>query len=188
MLEKVPETLGKALAGVRAGIDETLYESPDVARLPDTLTLTSTAFADGGPLPVRATEDGEGISPAVAWSGIPAEARELVLIVEDADSPTPNPIVHAIVHRLPAADGGIEEGALSGGAPAIALGRNTFLKTGWLPPDPPTGHGAHRYCFQLFALDAPADLADAPGRGAVAAAVKAHGIARGRLIGTYERT
>ena len=185
MLEKVPETLGKALAGVRAGIERTLYETEPT--LPATLRVTSPAFTEGGALDPRYTEDGAGTSPPLAWSNVPAGAGSLVLLVEDADSPTPNPIVHAIVHRLPPTDGGLPEGALVGASVGRAVGRNSFLKPGWLPPDPPTGHGDHRYCFQLFTLAAAAELPDEPGRGAVAEAVRAHGLTRGRLIGTYRR-
>lgn len=54
-----------------------------------TMYLTSSAFADGGAIPATHTCDGEDISPPLAWSGIPAGARSLVLIVEDPDAPDP---------------------------------------------------------------------------------------------------
>ena len=68
-----------------------------------------------------------------------------------------------------------------------ALGKNSFMATGWLPPDPPTGHGAHRYCFQIFALDVVPELEQGAGRGAVIEALKGHVLAKGLLVGTYER-
>ena len=62
------------------------------------------------------------------------------------------------------------------------------MKPGWLPPDPPTGHGAHRYCFQLFALGGVPALEEGAGRGAVVKALaEARVLARGMLVGTYER-
>ncbi len=67
------------------------------------------------------------------------------------------------------------------------LGRNSFLKAEYLPPDPPTRHGPHRYAVQVFALDTPLSLAFEPGRGAVVAAMTGHVLATGLLIGTYER-
>lgn len=185
MLEKVPEMLGHALGGVRAGLDHTLYERE--AGLLATITVTSPAFAEGAALDARFTEDGAGTSPPLAWTGVPAGTQELVLLVEDADSPTPKPIVHLVAFGLAAADGQIGEGAFSGEMAHAGAGRNTFGKTGWLPPDPPTGHGDHRYCFQLFALDRVSGLDQAAGRTAIAEMVAAHGIARGRLIGTYRR-
>ncbi len=79
-----------------------------------------------------------------------------MLLVEDADSPTPKPIVHAIAWDLDArerrpARGRAREPRLRGTVEEV--GKNPFLKAGWLPPDPPTGHGPHRYLFQVYALN-----------------------------------
>ncbi len=68
------------------------------------------------------------------------------------------------------------------------MGRNSFLRRGWLPPDPPTGHGEHRYAFQLFALDRQAgDPGETPGRDALIEAMAGHVLAAGLLVGTYSR-
>lgn len=72
----------------------------------------SAAFNDYAPIPRRYTADGEGISPPLHWNDAPAEAASLLLIVEDPDTPTPQPLVHAIVINLPRGDGSLEEGAL----------------------------------------------------------------------------
>jgi len=66
-------------------------------------------------------------------------------------------------------------------------GRNSYLRAGWLPPDPPPGHGTHRYAFQLFALAAGADFGDTPGRDEVLEVLRERAIASGCLIGTYAR-
>ena len=67
-------------------------------------------------------------------------------------------------------------------------GRNSYLQASWLPPDPPPGHGVHRYAFQLFALDgSAAAFSETPGRDEVLEALRDHAIASGCLIGTYER-
>ncbi len=112
-------------------------------------------------------------------------------MVEDADAPTPSPLVHAIVVDLAAADGGLAEDALSNtrnDSGQVHLGRNSYLQAGWIPPDPPPGHGVHRYAFQVFALGAGGEPFDAtPGRDAVLEAVRERGLASGCLIGTYER-
>jgi phosphatidylethanolamine-binding protein (PEBP) family uncharacterized protein len=188
MLEHLPEGLGAAMQDVRPGMDRLVWADPALGGLPDTIRLTSTAFDDGAPLPVRFTDDGVGVSPPLAWDNIPEAAAELLLIVEDADPPLPSPLVHAIVHRLTPAAGFLTEGEISAADPGIEIGRNSYLRTGWLPPDPPTGHGPHRYVFQLYALGAPSDLGTHPGRSAVRDILEALAIARGRLIGTYERT
>ena len=67
-------------------------------------------------------------------------------------------------------------------------GRNSYFISGWLPPDPPPGHGPHRYVFQLFVLGAGDPFGGTPGRDAVMDAVRERGIAAGCLIGTYARS
>src|SRR3546814_7454844 len=68
------------------------------------------------------------------------------------------------------------------------VGRHSFFGEGWLPPDPPTGHGEHRYAFQLFALDDDTpDPGETPRRAALVKAMRGHVLAAGLLIGTYSR-
>ncbi len=190
MLEKLPDAVGHALRGQRAGLEKTAFQSVDLRAGMAQITVASLAFIDHAPIPARYTADGEGVSPPLHWGNVPASAASLVLIVEDADAPTPQPLVHAIVVDLPAGDGALAEGALpSPGRETTALhvGRNSFLQSSWLPPDPPPGHGVHRYVFQVFALEGGASLGDTPGREAVLEAIRDHGIASGSVIGTYER-
>jgi hypothetical protein len=190
MLEKLPDAIGHALHGVRAGLDEVAFNTLGLRQGMATIALTSLAFADHAPIPARYTADGEGLSPPLQWSDVPAQAVSLVLMVEDADSPTPHPLVHAIAVDLPPGDGALAEDALAGAeheAGSVHTGRNSYLQAAWLPPDPPPGHGVHRYAFQLFALDAAPDFSDAPGRDEVMDALRAHAIASGLLIGTCER-
>jgi hypothetical protein len=190
MLEKLPEPLGHALRDARAGMDKLVFNRCGMRAGHGAMQVGSLAFADHAPIPARYTADGEGVSPPLHWSGVPPQATSLVLIVEDADAPTPEPLVHAIVVDLPAADGSLHEGELhsphhaGGGAHE---GRNSYLRSGWLPPDPPTGHGVHRYAFQLFALAGGEAFPDKPGRSDLLKAVEERGIASGLLIGTYER-
>jgi phosphatidylethanolamine-binding protein (PEBP) family uncharacterized protein len=62
-----------------------------------------------------------------------------------------------------------------------------MLKRGWTPPDPPPGHGEHRFAFQLFALADAVLLPSGAGRREVVEAIMQSAIAAGCLIGTYER-
>jgi phosphatidylethanolamine-binding protein (PEBP) family uncharacterized protein len=70
----------------------------------------------------------------------------------------------------------------------VETGQNSFFQRAWLPPDPPRGHGEHRYVFQVYALRAGALFSDAPGRREFIAAILDRAIAVGCLIGTYERS
>jgi Raf kinase inhibitor-like YbhB/YbcL family protein len=196
MLEKIPEAIGHALQGVRAGLDQIVFNTLGLRQGMASIKLTSLAFADHAPIPSRYTADGEGLSPPLQWTNLPARAASLLLLVEDADSPTPNPLVHAIVAGLPPAEGGLAEAVIAanpdrpaeGDGTALHIGRNSMLQTAWLPPDPPPGHGVHRYAFQLFALDISPAFSEAPGRDEVFEALRLHAIASGLLIGTCERS
>ena len=191
MLEKLPAGVGRALKSVRPGTEALVTQDASFAEVPDVIAITSTAFPPDGAIPSRYTEDGEKLSPPLEWIGVPPEAQALVLLVEDADSPTFRPLVHAILGDLAPHDGGLAEGELpssGSGSERFGMGRNSFLSHGWLPPDPPRGHGPHRYAFQMFALDEAPTFNKAPGRTALVAALRGHVIAKGMLIGTYSRT
>ncbi|SFO40357.1 YbhB/YbcL family Raf kinase inhibitor-like protein [Sphingomonas sp. OK281] len=190
MLEHIPAWLGHAMSDLRAGIDKLAIVQ--LGTNFETLDLTSPAFAHEGRMPPRFTADGEGVSPPLVWSEPPVGTARMVLIVEDADAPTPQPLVHAIIWGLEADAGQLVEGAIAadgkGNAAGRDVGRNSYLREGWLPPDPPSGHGEHRYAFQLFAIGAGAgDAGTTPGRSAVIEAITGHVLAAGFLIGTYSR-
>jgi phosphatidylethanolamine-binding protein (PEBP) family uncharacterized protein len=97
--------------------------------------------------------------------------------------------VHAIAVDLPPHDGSLPEGALTAAHDdaGIRVGRNSYLQAGWLPPDPPPGHGTHRYAFQVYALGPGPAFSGTPGREAVLDALQDRALASGCLIGTYER-
>jgi Raf kinase inhibitor-like YbhB/YbcL family protein len=191
MLEHVPHWLGNAMRGLRAGADKLTIAAPELGGGFATMDLMSPAFANGARLPERFTADGAGVSPPLVWGEVPEGTTALALIVEDPDAPARTPLVHAVVWGLPADAGRLAEGAIAadggGAADGRDVGRNSFLREGWLPPDPPTGHGPHNYAFQLFALSAPTDPGETPGRAAVVEAMAGRVLAAGLLVGTYSR-
>ena len=189
MLEKLPEAIGHALEHQRAGMEKILFNA--IAPRPQLglIEVSSPAFAPGSQLPQRYTADGAGVSPPLRWRNVPVATAMLALIVEDADSPTPEPMVHGIVVDMDPREVGLVEGLFNGPPHPSPekLGLNSFLMHGWLPPDPPPGHGVHHYAFQVFALAAGQPLSKSPGRGEVSAAIHERAIAKGCLIGTYQR-
>jgi Raf kinase inhibitor-like YbhB/YbcL family protein len=191
MLEHLPAWLGKAMSGWRAGVESIAVVRQELTP-PAAMRLDSPAFGDMARLPERFTADGAGVSPPLVWGDPPEGTAMLALLVEDADAPTPQPLVHAIVWNLPPRAGDLAEGAIVADGPGSAergdVGRNSYLSEGWLPPDPPRGHGEHRYVFQLFALDAKVDIGGVtPGRSAMVEAMAGHVLAAGVLTGTYSR-
>ncbi|WP_137788056.1 YbhB/YbcL family Raf kinase inhibitor-like protein [Sphingomonas sp. 3P27F8] len=191
MLEHVPGWLGALLRDVRAGHDKLVVAHEGVVATDERIELKSTAFQDRQRLPVRFTADGEGVSPPLMWGDVPPGTRSLVLIVEDPDAPTPQPLVHAVVVNMPDDQRELREGAIAadgdGDGGGEDVGRNSYLSKGWLPPDPPTGHGEHDYVFQLFALDVVPDFKPNSGRGDLLTAISNHVVGTGLLVGTYSR-
>jgi Raf kinase inhibitor-like YbhB/YbcL family protein len=190
MLEKLPNEVGEALKTARPGLGALTFNDDALEDVDVEILLTSPAFAAGGPIPAKYTADGEGISPPLEWAGVPDDIATVVLLIEDADSPTPEPMVHAIVFNLPGAGKGLDEGALPSEGHqtrGVSMGRNSLLKTQYLPPDPPPGHGIHQYAFQVYALATRPAFSAPPGRSEVRDALREYAVAKGVLLGTYER-
>jgi Raf kinase inhibitor-like YbhB/YbcL family protein len=187
MLEHVPSWLGALLHNVRAGHSKLTIVDESLAVGGATLDLSSAAFASGDALPSRFTADGAGVSPPLAWEGLPEGTEALVLIVEDPDAPFPRPVTHALVWNIPPAVGGLQEGAIGETATTVAVGQNSRGAREWLPPDPPSGHGDHDYVFQLFALSARLTFDEAPDRAQVVGAMAGKVIAAGLLSARYGR-
>jgi Raf kinase inhibitor-like YbhB/YbcL family protein len=189
VLEKLPEAIGHALEHQRAGMEKLLFNADPPGSGLRRMEIASPAFAPDAQIPQRYTADGAGVSPPLMWRDVPATTSTLALIVEDADSPTPEPMVHAIVVDIDPLEPGLVEGIFGGPPQATPekLGLNSFLMHGWLPPDPPPGHGVHHYAFQIFALGPGMPLSKSPGRSEVAKAIRERAIAKGCLIGTYQR-
>ncbi|CAN5264139.1 YbhB/YbcL family Raf kinase inhibitor-like protein [soil metagenome] len=187
MLEHTPHFVGEALKGVRPGVEKTLSHHDGIESAPVILSVRLEGLDDGAPMDVRHTQDGEGRSPVLRWSGSPDSAVATVIVVEDADSPTPVPLVHLLAWRE-AGDGTAPEGAWGPSSGDDRMGHNSFRKIGWLPPDPPPGHGPHRYVFQVFAVDAWPDFTGKTvEKSDVLRALEGHVLARGSAIATYER-
>lgn len=189
MLEHLPHWLGAALSGLRAGYDKLTLSRLDLTGAA-TLHLSSPAFAPGGRLPPRFTADGDGVSPPLVWGAVPEGTDCLALIVEDPDAPAPRPLVHAIVVGIDPALGSLAEGAIvpdGDGADGKDVGTNSYFAQGWLPPDPPTGHGSHDYVFQLLALSTGESADPSPGRGDFLELVEGRILGAGVLVGTYSR-
>ena len=154
------------------------------------LELTSPAFSNGGPIPARYTCEGDDISPALAWRGVPAGTRSLVLIVDDPDAPDPAAPkmtwVHWVVFNLSPDATGLGEGAGSGPPQGAVAGLNDWKRADYGGPCPPIGR--HRYFHKLYALDQPLDLKGTPTKAQVEKAMQGHVLATAELIGTYQKT
>jgi len=153
-------------------------------------TLTSTAFTNGGEIPVKYTCQGENISPPLAWKNLPAGTKSLVLIVEDYDAPDPKaPKMvwdHWLLYNLPPSAGGLPEGVKSKDLPqGTREALNSWKKTGYGGPCPPIGR--HRYFHRLYALDLVLADLKTPDKQTLLKAMEGHILGQVELIGTYQK-
>jgi len=144
------------------------------------MKITSSAFHEGGDIPSKFTCDESDTSPPLQITGIPSEAKSLVLIADDPDAPG-GLFTHWLVWNIPPQTSSIAEGS----APKGVQGANDFGKSGYRGPCPPPGR--HRYSFKIFALDRELELRSGAKRSQVDAAMKGHVIAQGELVGRYAR-
>jgi Raf kinase inhibitor-like YbhB/YbcL family protein len=147
-------------------------------------------------VPRQHTADGANQSPALTWSGLPPNTKQLVLTLEDDDTFVPNqvPFFQWVVHSIPPTAKGLPEGmphvpVIT--APADLIGavqvRTAFDVTGYRGPQPLAGEKPHRYRFIVYALDAEIDFIPDISANAVLEAIKGHVIGKGEIAATYER-
>ncbi|MBD8554244.1 YbhB/YbcL family Raf kinase inhibitor-like protein [Rhizobium sp. CFBP 8762] len=158
----------------------------------DALSVTADFKANEG-IPVAHAADGDNASPALQWGKGPEGTQSYVLIVDDPDAAKPKPFTHWLVYDIPASVTTLPEG-VAAGSPVVLVpkgplqGVNSQGSIGYTGPKPPVGDPAHHYGFQLFALDVPS-LKLEPGakRADVLNAMKGHILAKGEIIGLFER-
>jgi Raf kinase inhibitor-like YbhB/YbcL family protein len=187
----IESAIGRLLRRVRAGDVHLAWNEPKLSDAPETISLTSAAFADNASIPARYAGVGVGdnLSPPLAWSIVPSETKELMLIMQDPDAPLPKPVVHLIVTGIPMNVSSVAEGGLTPGAnPQFHFGRGSFGRIGYMGPRPVRGHGPHRYIFQIFALAETLGISEKPDFKAIMARISRPILARGRLVGTFERS
>ena len=153
---------------------------PSVARIDHkALRISSPAFKPDGNIPSRYTCEGEDINPPLDIKQIPAEAKSMVLIIEDPDAPM-GTWLHWLVWNIPIVHY-INENDVPGDQ-----GLNDFGKIEYGGPCPPDG--MHRYYFNVYALDDLLDLPEGSSRRDVEAAMQNHIIAYGQLMGVYKKS
>lgn len=152
------------------------------------LAITSSAFREGGAIPAEYTCEGRDVSPPLAWTGVPAGAKSLALIVDDPDAPDPRAPkttwVHWVVYNLPPSCTGLAAAA-DALPPGARQGQNDWRRTGYGGPCPPIGR--HRYFHKLYALDTVLPDLGQPTKGQLERAMRGHVLAEASLMGTYAK-
>ena len=150
------------------------------------MQLTSSAFTQGQPIPLKYTCDGSNISPPLAWTGAPSSTKSFALIMDDPDAPA-GTWVHWVIYNLPATEHALPEAvpATAKLADGALQGKNSWPKPGYGGPCPPSG--THRYFFKIFALDTLLKLPADADKAQLLAAMEGHVSAQAELMGTYKR-
>ena len=150
------------------------------------MVLFSTAFVEGGKIPVKYTADGQNISPPLDWSDSSQLTKTFALIVDDPDAPG-GVFTHWVIFDIPANNRHLDEGISTQGQleNGELQGKNDFGKIGYTGPAPPSG-STHHYRFTIYALDNSLDLKFGASKQQLIVAMNRHILARGQLIGVYE--
>lgn len=152
------------------------------------LSVSSTAFRDGGVLERKYSEYADGVSPPLSWKVVDG-ARSYAIIMEDPDSSPVKPFVHWLAWNIPAETSALPEGLQEQPRltepEGVLQGRTTRGSIGYYGPRPPAGEPAHRYHFQVFALDTQLDLEFGADRDQLLQAMKGHVLAKGVIVGKY---
>ena len=170
--------------------------SAAAAQTPAAITVTSPTIKANETIPVDHTADGKNESPALAWSGAPANTKQFALIYDDPDvafGTPPQSFVHWVVYKIPGTAKGLPaelpmDAVLT--APADIAGSiqglSGFKRTGYRGPAPPPGK-PHHYTWTVYALDAELPLEQGLNRNQLLEAMKGHIIGQGSLVAIYER-
>jgi Raf kinase inhibitor-like YbhB/YbcL family protein len=159
------------------------------------LSLTSSAFEDGGLIPARHTQSGRDVSPPLTWRGAPDSTRSFVLVVHDADAAAgdgTDDLLHWLVWNIPGTMNALPEGMAAGAQLPNGVRQVSVSGPYYRGPAAPATGPAHHYVFELYALDvavtqAPAALPPALTRAAIMRAISGHVLAKGVLVGRYRR-
>jgi Raf kinase inhibitor-like YbhB/YbcL family protein len=158
------------------------------------MTLTTTAFPDGGQIPVKYTQSGEQVSPALTWTNAPPNTASFVLHMHDpevARNRTTDDQVHWLVWNIPASATGLPEGVPQGAD--LKDGSRQISATGpvYRGPGAPASGPMHHYTFEIYALDTKLDMPPSGDafetRTAVMKAMQGHVIGKAVYMGLFRR-
>jgi hypothetical protein len=150
------------------------------------LTLTSSAFAEGQPIPKKHSAYAENLSPSLSWTNVPTGTKSFVLVCRDPGAPAGEfyhwGVFNIPVHVTMLAEGQPRTANLPNGA--LQTG-NDFGRVGYDGPKPPSGE--HQYFFDLYALDTTLGLDRASSAAALPRVVQGRILGQTWLMGTYKK-
>lgn len=164
------------------------------------LTMTIPAFPDGSDIPVKYSQaapgaaPGEGTSPAINWTNVPAGTQSFVLNMRDMDvarNRGTEDQAHWVVWNIPATATGLPEGVAKGSQRPDGSYQISATGEMYRGPGAPATGPKHHYMFELYALDAKLDVtptADAfETRANVFKAMQGHVLGKAVYGGLFKR-
>ena len=182
------------VVGVSAVAAAQAQQAPPGGPAPRPMTLTTTAFPDGGQIPAKYTQAGEQVSPGLTWTNTPAGTASFVLHMHDIDvarNKTTDDQAHWVVWNIPGTATGLPEGVPKG--EALPDGSHQISASGpvYRGPGAPAAGPLHHYVFEVFALDTKLDVAATADafdtRAAVMKAVQGHILGKATYVGLFRR-
>jgi Raf kinase inhibitor-like YbhB/YbcL family protein len=153
-----------------------------------TLTVSSSAFKDGQPIPEEYTDYGKGKSIPLGWSNLPSGTKSVAILMDDPDARTDRPFVHWLIYDIPPGTRSLEAGLPTKprlDAPKGALqGNNSRGSIGYFGPRPPKGDPPHHYQIKVYALDQALKLEPGADEDTLLKAMSGHVLGQGHLMGT----
>ena len=164
------------------------------APAPPPMTLTTTAFPDGGQIPAKYTQAGDQVSPALTWTNTPPGTQSFVLHMHDpelARSKTTDDQVHWVVWNIPATATGLPEGVPSGADRPDGSHQISASGPVYRGPGAPATGPMHHYTFEIYALDTKLDVAASADafetRANVVKAMQGHILGKAVYMGLFRR-
>jgi Raf kinase inhibitor-like YbhB/YbcL family protein len=164
------------------------------------MTLTTTAFPDGGTIPVKYSQaapgaaPGEGTSPALTWTNAAPGTQSFLLHMHDMEvvrNKSTDDQLHWLVWNIPATATGLPEGVPKGAQ--LADGSYQISATGqvYRGPGAPAAGPLHHYVFEIYALDTKLDVQPTADpfetRTNVMKAIQGHILGKAVYLGLFKR-
>ena len=157
------------------------------------LTITTTAFADGGIIPNKFSQaDPKPVSPKLEWTHVPPGTVSFTLIMRDPDvarAKTTEDNLHWLVFNIPGTAHELPENVpLTAQLPdGTVQAKNVGDVVGYRGPGAGAAGPYHHYNFELFAVDTQLSLGPDATRADVLKAMDGHVLGKGVLVGRFHR-
>lgn len=178
-----------SLSAAPALAQSPMFQPPAPGSRPTPMVLTSSSFQDGGIIPDKYSgASSSPVSPALSWTGAPANTGAFAIIMHDLDTmprATGPDNLHWLIFNIPASTTSLPEGVpntaqLPDGSIQLANGAK---KAGYLPLG---ARGVyHHYAIELYALDGKIPVTSEGSRHDATSEILAHTLAHAAYVGRF---